>query len=265
MARKILETQDHGSVARITNLPAATTGDQPVRKAEFDAALLARDYIEAPVRAVQVNAINRAAPGANADGVALAANDRVLLTNQAAASENGIYTWQGAAVPLVRSGDVYEAGTIVVAGGEGTNYGKTGWVQTVKNPVVDTTALTFTSFGTSITAGSGLTQAGNVISLTSPVAVALGGTGSATAAGARTNLAAAGVFSQDIGDGASNSFTINHNLGNQWCAVTLINKGTGLDEECTVSRTNANQLVVSSEAWAAAAPAAAAYRVCCVG
>lgn len=265
MARKILENQDHGNIARITNLPAANSGDQPVRKAEFDAALLLRDYIEEPVRAVADANVNIAAPGANMDTVALAANDRVLLTAQTTPSQNGIYLWQGAALPLQRTADVYEAGTVVIAGPDGTSHKNSAWLQTTKNPVVDTTSLTFVQFGSSVSAGTGLAQAGTVISLATPVTVANGGTGGGSQATARANLAAAGVYSADFGDGAANSFTINHNLGNQWCALSVINKTTGLDEECTVSRTNANQLVLSSEAWTGAPPAANQYRVCCVG
>lgn len=52
------------------------------------------------------------------------------------------------------------------------------------------------------------------------IAVANGGTGSTTAAGARTNLGAAGVYNGSItGDGSTTAFTVTHNLGNRQAAV----------------------------------------------
>jgi hypothetical protein len=66
-------------------------------------------------------------------------------------------------------------------------------VQQTKLPItVGTTALTFIQFGAPITysAGTGLSLAGTVFSLTAPVAIALGGTNATTAGAALTNLGA---------------------------------------------------------------------------
>lgn len=265
MARKINETHDFGGFAHIINLPAAAGATEPVRQAEFQAALAGLDYIEKPVRAAATANVALGAPGANMDGVALANGDRVLLTAQGTPSQNGIYVFNGAATPLTRSGDAYLAGSVVVVGPDGTNQKNTLWLQSTDNPVVDTTALTFTQFGTLMSAGAGLLLTGNVISLASPVAVANGGTNATSASQARANLGAAGVYSADFGDGATTSFVINHNLGNQYASVVVTNKGTNQDEDCTITRNSANQLTLSSEAWTAAAPAAAAYRVTVIG
>src|SRR5580765_2391818 len=60
---------------------------------------------KASVRVAGTANINVASPGASIDGVALSAGNRVLLKNQTTGSENGLYVWNGAAVPMTRSAD----------------------------------------------------------------------------------------------------------------------------------------------------------------
>lgn len=121
--------------------------------------------------------------------------------------------------------------------------------------VLDSTGLTFAQFSGAgqITAGTGLTKTGNTInaigttnrivanadsldidaayvgqtSITTlgtvttgvwngtDVAVADGGTGASTAAGAKTNLGFMTRYTTTVGDGAATSYTITHNLGTQ--------------------------------------------------
>lgn len=86
------------------------------------------------------------------DGVNLSAGDRVLVTGQSTASQNGIYQVQtvgsGSNGTWIRSTDTnatgeLEAGTIVMVT-EGTVYADTQWKLTTNNPIViGTTALTF--------------------------------------------------------------------------------------------------------------------------
>jgi phage-related tail fiber protein len=104
------------------------------------------------------------------DGIALAANDRVLVKNQTTASQNGIYvvatgTWTRAtdanSNALVTSG-LY---TFVEEGSAGAG---SGWVLTTTNPIsLGTTNLSFTQFNgiASLTAGAGLTKTGNTVDI----------------------------------------------------------------------------------------------------
>jgi len=105
--------------------------------------------------------------GDTIDGVSLATGDRILIKNQADASENGIYTVKASGAPD-RATD-YDANSEVTPGAfsfveEGTVNADTGWVLTNDGSItVGTTDLAFTQFSGAglITAGDGLTKSGN--------------------------------------------------------------------------------------------------------
>ena len=119
------------------------------------------------------------------DGVALIAGDRCLVKDQTAPAENGIYLVASGAWTRTTDMDVWAevpgAFTFIE---QGTTQADTGWVCTSNaGGTIGTTAITFVQFAGvgSYTAGTGLTLTGTQFSLTSPVAVSLGGTGSTTA------------------------------------------------------------------------------------
>ena len=118
------------------------------------------------------------------DGVTLADGDRILVKNEAAPANNGIYVRTSATV-LTRAADFDNSPTGEVSGAftfisGGTVNGDDGYVCTTDNPVVmGTTAINFTQFsgaGT-YTAGTGLTLTGSVFSITD-TAVTAGSFGS---------------------------------------------------------------------------------------
>ena len=87
------------------------------------------------------------------DGVNLSTNDRVLVTGQTTASQNGLYVvttvGSGSTGTWVRTGDGNETGEIeagmIVMVTEGVVYQDTQWKLITDNPIViGTTALTFT-------------------------------------------------------------------------------------------------------------------------
>jgi hypothetical protein len=117
------------------------------------------------------------------DGYTLVNGDRVLVKNEVASANNGIYTWATGGLVLTRATDFDTAAEM--ASGDftfvtnGTLYGNTGWVQTSPVTVVGTSPVTWIQFsgaGT-YTAGTGLTLTGTSFSLTAPVTAILGGTG----------------------------------------------------------------------------------------
>ena len=107
----------------------------------------------------------------------------MLVKNEVASANNGIYTWATGGTVLTRATDFDTAAEM--ASGDftfitnGTLYANTGWVQTDPVTIVGTSPVTWVQFsgaGT-YTAGTGLTLTGSQFSLTAPVTAALGGTG----------------------------------------------------------------------------------------
>jgi hypothetical protein len=107
------------------------------------------------------------------DGVAVAVSDRLLIKDQVAGKDNGIYTVTatgGASAPfiLTRATDA-DTDAEVTAGlattiDEGTANADTGWLLTTNNPItLDTTALTFTRTNPNTHAASHITGAADEI------------------------------------------------------------------------------------------------------
>ena len=122
------------------------------------------------------------------DGVTPAVTSRVLVKNQTASQNNGIYTLTNAGSGitnwvLTRATDyntpteINDTGVIPVL--SGTVNGNTGWVNTTINVAVDTTAITYVQFGASYPIS--LTNGGTNASLTASNGGIFYSTGSAGA------------------------------------------------------------------------------------
>jgi len=115
------------------------------------------------------------------DGVSVIAGNRVLVKNQSLSQNNGIYLCASGAWTRTTDADTWDELTSAFTFIEqGTVNADCGFVCTANaGGTLGTTALPWSQFsgaGT-FTAGTGLTLTGSVFSLTSPVAVANGGTG----------------------------------------------------------------------------------------
>ena len=117
------------------------------------------------------------------DGVSIVAGDRVLVKNQSAPAENGIYVAASGAWTRAPDADTWDelrsAFTFVE---QGSTLADTGWVCTVNaGGTLGTTAVTWSQFSGagSYVAGTGLTLSGNEFSITN-TAVAAGSYGSAS-------------------------------------------------------------------------------------
>jgi hypothetical protein len=115
------------------------------------------------------------------DGVSVVAGNRVLVKNQSLSQNNGIYLCASGSWTRTTDANTWDALTSAFTFIEqGTLNGDCGFVCTANaGGTLGTTALPWSQFsgaGT-FTAGTGLTLTGSVFSLTSPVAVANGGTG----------------------------------------------------------------------------------------
>jgi len=105
----------------------------------------------------------------NIDGISVAANDRVLVKNQSAASQNGIYVASASA--WTRATDMSswaEVPNAFVFVEEGSTQADSGWVVTSnQGGTLDTTAINWVQFSGagSYTAGNGLELTGNAFSV----------------------------------------------------------------------------------------------------
>ena len=130
------------------------------------------------------------------DGQTMVANERVLVKDQAAGLQNGIYTVTatgsgGAVFVLTRTTD-FDSTSEVTSGAftfieTGTANSDSGWVMTTDGAVtIGTTALAFSQFSGAgqITAGTGLTKVGNTLNVdTSTIALRSFATAMAAALG----------------------------------------------------------------------------------
>lgn len=259
MSYDIQRSMDFGNARRILNLPAGTATGHPVTYEQLNSAiegLAQKDN----VRVSSQGNINLAAPGATIDAITMVSADRVLLRAQTAAAENGIYIWNGAAVPMTRALDAStfdELESALVPVDEGTNAGQS-WRQTAVNGTIDVTAVTFVQFGT------GSSQATETSAGVAEIA-----TQAETDAGTDdqrfitpTKLAASvhatKKLNQNIGDGAATSYTVTHNFNTRDVTVEVYRNSGNYDTVLTeVQRTSVNAIAVIFDS----PPAADAYRV----
>mgnify|MGYP000285286688 CR=1 FL=1 len=169
----------------VTGLPTVPVGSSDAAsKAYVDSVAQGLDP-KGSVRAATTAAGTLASSFANGsviDGVTLATGNRILVKNQAAPAENGLYTVNASGAPTrVLDMDAWTdvPGAFVFVE-EGTTLADTAWVCTSNSGgTLNTTAITFVQFGGAgtYTAGTGLTLTGTTFSITSPIATSLGGTG----------------------------------------------------------------------------------------
>ncbi len=110
--------------------------------------------IKQDVRAASTATVTLALPGASLDGITLVSGDRILLKNQSAPAENGIYVWTSGVTALARATDA-DAAVLFVPGfkvfvREGTSNAATYWTLTTSGTItLGSTSLAFARDGSS--------------------------------------------------------------------------------------------------------------------
>ncbi|HWH14248.1 MAG TPA: hypothetical protein VNT51_05840 [Miltoncostaeaceae bacterium] len=184
---------------RITSLADPSAAQDAATKA----------YVDAIAAGFDMKASARAATTANItlsgtqtiDGVAVVANDRVLVKNQSTPAQNGIYVVAAGAWSRATDFDAWtEVPGAVVAVEAGTVNADTVWLSTAdQGGALGTTAIAFTGF---------FNRAADLTNVTGTLGVASGGTGQTTSKAAReTGLGAAGYYSSAT-HGAGTSITV---------------------------------------------------------
>lgn len=198
------------------------------------------------------------------DGVSPSLNARVLVKNQTAAANNGIYTLTTVGSGstnwvLTRATDFDNAAEI--GGGDfvfvtgGTTQDNTGWVCIDKVTTVGTDPIDFAQFSGAGTylAGNGLTLTGNTFSVDPDTGILVSGSGVAI----DTSVVVT-KYAANVGDGTNTSYTITHNLGTKDVIVSVYDNSSPYAEViCDVQHTSTTAITLLFSV----APTSNQYRV----
>ncbi|CAL4868207.1 hypothetical protein MMA231_02482 [Asticcacaulis sp. MM231] len=259
MSKSVLSDLDLGGTARILNLPAPASDNEPARMADLNRAVEGLAWKDS-VRVASTANINLTAPGASIGGINMAANDSFLAKDQTAPAENGIYIWNGAAIPATRhlnanTADELEQAVVSIEEGASAN---ATFRQTSVNFTLGTGAVVWAPFGSSAAAASE-TLAGTIEIATQVEADA--GTDDVRAITPKKMAEWSGrklKATAPIGDGSATSFAVNHNFNTRDVTVGVYRNSGNYDEVmCDIERTNLNTVTLKF----AVAPAATALRV----
>lgn len=199
------------------------------------------------------------------DAYAVALGDIILVKNEVATANNGLYTvttlgTAGVPYVLTRHADMDQStefgGSFVPVENKGTATANTLWLCNIANTiVVGTTAVTFTQLNsaTSYSAGNGINISANVVSAVAAAGVTVTGSG----IGLDTAVAVR-KFAQAIGDGSTTSIVVTHNLNTQDVTTGVyLATGTFAEVLCDVQHTSVNTATFIF----AVAPTSGQYRV----
>jgi hypothetical protein len=159
-----------GAGTVITLTDTATAATDAVNKAYVDAMAQGLSW-KGAVKAASTAPLTLAsgfAAGQIIDGVTLVVGDRILVKNQTAAAENGIYVVTAGAPTRALDMDIaaeFQGAAVLVQ--QGTTQADYGYVETAAVTTVGTSAVTFNQFtGASVlTPGVGLYQTANVLNV----------------------------------------------------------------------------------------------------
>jgi hypothetical protein len=152
---------------RITNLPEPELGNQPATKNYVDNAITGLHW-KPSVAVFADSHVNLSVGPWTIDGYTISTNERILLTNQTADAQNGIWVLNSDSTfsrPVdANSFEKLNAAAVFVQ--HGTTYGDTGWVQVTQLTSFAGQEWDQFTGGGSLSAGEGISIIGNVISNT---------------------------------------------------------------------------------------------------
>lgn len=250
MAKAIHSHLDFQNIVRIQNLPDPSTAQEPATKAYVDAAVEGLQWKDSCRVATSAN-LNLASPGASVDGVAMAANDRVLVRAQTAPAENGIYLWNGAAVAMTRAPDCSTAAELEEAIStieEGTSANST-FRQTAVNATLGTTPIVWVAFGVVSPAATETTAGIAEVATQAETDAGAADTVFVTPAKLAAYSGRLRSVTATFGDGSATQYDITHNFNTRNVHVAVFRNSGGYDEVlCDVGRPTLNAVRLNFQA-----------------
>lgn len=227
---------------KITGLGTPSASTDAATKGYVDTAVTGLSW-KAPVKVATTAAGTLATSfenGDTVDGVALVTGDRILVKDQAAPAENGIYTVNASGAPT-RATDADSSAELqgaAVMVQQGTTNANTQWIQTTDGTItLGTTAVVFTQFGGSstYTAGDGLTLTGNDFDVNLGAGLEFSGDDIVV----DTDVVVR-KFAANVGNGSLTTITVTHNLNTLDVQVQIVEVSTGETVLADVVRTGVN-------------------------
>lgn len=242
-----LDFQDVGTVTGLLN-PASNT--DAATKAYVDSLVEGLAWKDSCRVSTQAN-VDLSSPGSTVDGITMVAGNRMLVRAQTTAAENGIYIWNGAAVPASRSLDASTAAELeqaVLTVEEGSDAGAT-YRQTSVNFTLDSGDVVWTSFGAAVGAASESVAGKAEIATQGETDTGTDDARIVTPAKLAGWAGRVKSYAATFGDGSSTSYTITHNLGSKDVIVQVFETGGNEREvgcEKRLASTNAVTLLFNS-------------------
>lgn len=200
--------------------------------------------------------------GDTIDGVVLATNDRILIKDQSAGAENGIYTVNASGAPT-RAADANSAGELINATvyvSEGTaNADKVYTCTNNATITLGTTSLVFAEVNGGTVPQASTTVQGKVELATLAEAEAKTDTDRAVTPAALAGFALKKTAT--VGDGSSTTLTVTHNLNTADVIVQVRQASDDAVVECDIDTTGPNAVSLGF----AVAPASNAIKVVVIG
>ena len=260
MATLVNTILDFGGARRLTNIGPAQANGEAVVFEQLQEAIEGISWKD-NARVAATTSVNIASPGATVDGVAMTAGDRVVLTSQSVASENGIYVWNGASTPMTRSLDAnvfeeLEGAVITVT--EGASNAGTTWRQTQAGGTIDVDDIIWASFNAGAPAATETTAGIAEIATQAEVDAGVDDQRFVTPLKLASYAGRAKRYSQTFGDGSATSYAITHNLGTEDVQVYV--RETGGSKRMVIAEvqhTNTNAVTIITDS----APASNSLRV----
>lgn len=248
---------------RAINLASPSSGTDAVNKTYVDNLVNGLDWKESVEAATTTNGTlsTAYANGQVIDGYTLATGNRILIKNQTAGAENGIYIVAASGAPT-RTGDA-TTGNLTSNATVRVNNGSvnldTAWTLTnIGTITVGSTSQTWvrSDSGTPYSAGNGLTLSSATFAVNPGLGILADGTSTRI-----DTTVVARKYAVNIGDGSSTAITVTHSFGTYDVSTIIYDNSSKERVEADIVHATTNTVTVTF----ATAPASGAFRAVVVG